>query len=177
MSTDTLAPASFDATPVDIAPLAPVAPPLWNPDAAACWSLLLTPAFGAWLQMKNWTALGEDEEAAASRRWFVGVLVLLIGLPLVQLFLPALHINGIANVIGLPLLLAWYYSSARPQARYVRQRFGKTYPRRGWGRALLAAVLVLLAIGIASATLGFFVTLASGPHHAATVSQCGARCL
>jgi hypothetical protein len=30
------------------------APALWNPGAAASWSLLLSPAFGAFLHMKNW---------------------------------------------------------------------------------------------------------------------------
>ena len=29
------------------------APALWNPNAAANWSLLFSPAFGAWLHMKN----------------------------------------------------------------------------------------------------------------------------
>jgi hypothetical protein len=177
LNSETLAPAFFDAANEDIQPLAPVAPPLWNPDAAACWSLLLTPAFGAYLQMKNWAALGEDEEAAASRRWFVGVLVLLLCLPLLELFAPGLPIHGIANFIGLPLLLAWYYASARPQARYIRQRFGKSYARRGWGRALLAALLVLLIVGVASAVLGFAAGLFGDAHPVATVSQCGARCL
>ena len=34
-----------------------VAPALWNPNAAASWSLLFSPAFGAFLHMKNWQAL------------------------------------------------------------------------------------------------------------------------
>jgi hypothetical protein len=46
---------------------ADAAPALWNPNAAANWSLLFSPMFGAWLHMKNWAALGEPERAAARR--------------------------------------------------------------------------------------------------------------
>lgn len=31
---------------------------LWNPNAAVNWSVLFTPIFGAWIQAKNWKALG-----------------------------------------------------------------------------------------------------------------------
>ena len=43
------------------------APPLWNPNAAANWSLLFSPAFGAFVHMKNWQALGEPEKAANAK--------------------------------------------------------------------------------------------------------------
>ena len=39
-------------------------PPLWNPGAAASWSLLLSPVFGAILHMKNWQAMGEQTAGA-----------------------------------------------------------------------------------------------------------------
>jgi len=45
------------------------APALWNPAAAASWSLIFSPIFGSWLQMKNWQALGESEKAAKARTW------------------------------------------------------------------------------------------------------------
>lgn len=154
-----------------------MAPPLWNPDAAACWSLVLTPAFGAWLQMKNWTALGEHEEAAASRRWCIGVLVVLVGLQLLQALAPSPILGRIGNVIGLPLLLGWYYLSGRPQARYVRERFGKAYPRRGWGKALGGAVLFMVAVILCASLLGAVTGLFAGGVDAGSGSHCGARCV
>ena len=36
---------------------------LWNPDAAACWSMLFTPLFGTILVIRNWEALGEPKRA------------------------------------------------------------------------------------------------------------------
>ena len=51
-------------------------PALWNPNAAANWCLIFTPAFGAFLNMLNWDALGEGERAASSKRWFAASLVM-----------------------------------------------------------------------------------------------------
>lgn len=52
-------------------------PPLWNPNAAANWSLLFSPAFGAFLHMKNWQALGQPNKATSAKVWFVLSLVVL----------------------------------------------------------------------------------------------------
>ena len=52
---------------------------LWNPNAAANWSLLFTPAFGAYLHAQNWRAMGEQDRASASMRWlFVGLALLAV---------------------------------------------------------------------------------------------------
>ncbi len=47
------------------------APTLWNPNAAASWCLLLTPIFGTWLHLKNWSALGDAERIGSARTWFI----------------------------------------------------------------------------------------------------------
>ena len=44
---------------------------LWNPNAAANWSLLFTPIFGSYLQFRNWQALGKKDEADNARNWFI----------------------------------------------------------------------------------------------------------
>ena len=66
MSIDPYAPPQTDLS----APAAELEnnPPLWNPNAAAMWSLLFSPVFGALVHMKNWQAMGEPEKAAASKR-------------------------------------------------------------------------------------------------------------
>jgi hypothetical protein len=50
---------------------------IWNPAAAARWSLLFTPAFGAFIHMRNWQTLEQPERAASARRWFLASLALL----------------------------------------------------------------------------------------------------
>jgi len=115
-------------------------PALWNPNAAANWCLIFTPAFGAFLNMLNWDALGEPERAAWSKRWFIVSLVML-GLYLVLSMLTlAARAEGMVRLIALIYLFVWYFAPARAQITYVRNEYGAEYPRRGWGRPLLIGV-------------------------------------
>ena len=134
----------------------PVAPPLWNPNAAANWSLIFTPAFGALLQLLNWRALGENDKAASAKAWFITSLVLLAIYVLLGLLLPdARAADGIGRAIGFGYLIVWYVSTARSQARYVKDKFGSAYPRKGWTRPLLIALGAMVGYIAVSAALGF----------------------
>lgn len=115
---------------------------LWNPAAAACWSIVFTPAFGAYLVMRNWEALGQPRQAAMARKWFCFSL----GLLAVQVLSAAFNarLNSQSSVVqwfGLLYLGAWCAAAVLPQALQVRARFGAGYPRKAWDHALLAAVL------------------------------------
>lgn len=83
------------------------APPLWNPNAAANWSLLFSPVFGALLQMKNWEALGEDDKALNSKRRAIGAGVAILVAVAVSIY-SAISDSGpdITGSFGLPLLIA-----------------------------------------------------------------------
>ncbi len=132
------------------------APKLWNPNAAACWSLLFTPVFGAWLQMKNWQALGEPEKAAASKSWMVGTAVFMVVAVLVSVLVPDERVSDVlGRVSGLALLFAWYYANGKSQNPYVLARFGKTYPRQKWGRTLLLGLLAYVGFFVLSVAVGF----------------------
>src|SRR3954452_13849407 len=65
-----------------------VSPALWNPSAAARWSFLLSPIFGAILHMKNWQALGESEKAVQSRYWVLGNIAFFLLLLVASFILP-----------------------------------------------------------------------------------------
>jgi hypothetical protein len=137
----------------DDARAAAPAAPIWNPNAAASWSLLLSPAFGSYLHMLNWRALGEHDKAATAKGWFVtsvAVLLLYIVLDIIS----ARVADAVSRGLGIGLLLAWYFAAAKGQARYVKEAFGDSYPRRGWGKPLLIAVglgllYMLVAFGVA----------------------------
>ena len=127
---------------------------LWNPVVAACWSVVFTPAFGAWLVMRNWEALGERRQARAARKWFV----FSIGLLVVRVLSGALNarLNSQSNLllwISWGWLLLWWVVAAAPQVRLVRARFGADFPRHGWDYALLLAVAGGVAYLIASGFL------------------------
>jgi hypothetical protein len=119
-------------------------PTIWNPNSAANWSLLFTPAFGAFLHMKNWEALGEPTKASAAKVWGVTTLIVFVGISVVAVFVPkSSSLALLPRPIGLVLLLGWYFSSGRPQAQYVKSRYGNDYPRKSWGKPLLVALLVI----------------------------------
>ena len=118
------------------------APALWNPNAAASWSLFLSPVFGAVLHMKNWQALGETKKAEQSRMWVIASVAFFGILAVAAALLPeskVVDLGARAGAFG--LLIAWYTQSARPQARYIAGRFGTSYPKKGWGKPLLYALL------------------------------------
>ena len=99
---------------------------LWNPNAAANWSLLFSPAFGAYLHMKNWEALGDNDKAKSSKSWFISSIILsILGL-------------------GFFVLVAWYFSIGKKQTKYVKEKFGDRYTRKSWGAPLLIGFSVFI---------------------------------
>ena len=137
-------------------------PSLWNPNAAASWSLVLTPAFGAFLHMKNWQALGEPRKAATSRTWLIVILFLLVGVALLSAFLPEGNaLNRLSSWAPIALLLSWYFSSARSQVAFVAGRLGKNYPRRGWLKPISLALLAY--VGVLAVVWAVFLVAAPGP--------------
>jgi hypothetical protein len=111
-------------------------PPLWTPNAAACWSLLFTPAFGAFLHALNAKALGREHEAKANRRWFRASLGYL-GVILVSDFFPAIP-DVLYVGVSIGLLFGWYFSVGSKQVDYVKDVLQSAYTRRSWTNPLLA---------------------------------------
>lgn len=137
-------------------PLAPdVALPvaLWNPNAAACWSLVFTPAFGAFLHARNWRALGKPAEATANLFWFWGTLGAL-ALNLLLAVSNTQASDGFARALGIGLLVGWYATQGRRQAPYVETTFPDGYVRNSW-----AAPLGIGLVGIVGYLLLTFVVL------------------
>ena len=141
---------------VEGAPLgAAAAPPLWNPNAAANWCLLFSPMFGAWIQMKNWTALGQTQRAASSRTWLIISTIVVAGSVLLDLLLPRSTLSALTTPIAFLTLIVWYFASGRPHAKWVDQRFGADYPRRGWMQPLLWGLCGYVVVIAAGAIVGF----------------------
>lgn len=137
------------------------APALWNPNAAASWSLLFSPIFGAYLHMRNWQALGQPEKAARSKNWVVGSLVCILLLIIVPLFLPdSKGVDAIGRACGFALLVSWYYAIGKSQQAFVLGKFGKTYPRRGWSKPLLAAIGAVIALCVVAFVVAFAIAMA-----------------
>ena len=122
-------------------------PALWNPNAAACWSLLFSPAFGAFLHARNAEALQREDEAKANRVWFYVSLCYFVFV-LVSILIPAIP-EGLFRVAAIVLLLGWYFTLGKKQIVYVKETCGEGYERKPWKTPLLIAFGCLVATFIA----------------------------
>lgn len=123
-------------------------PLIWNPNAAANWSLIFSPAFGAILHAINWKALGQPDKAKVNRAWARGVIVFLLLLSIIP---PNIKIaEGIGRMSAVVLLLTWYFSQGRAQAKYVKETYGKEYHKRRWANPLLIGLACLVGYVIFS---------------------------
>lgn len=141
------------------------APALWNPDAAARWSLLFSPIFGAWLHMKNWAAMGEDAKAQVSKLWVIGMALFFIGIIVASLFVSNQRLfDAISRLGGLVLLVTWYFVESRPQQAHVKALFGTRYPRKGWGLPMLLAVAAFVGMVVLVFVLAFTIVTLERSH-------------
>ena len=115
-------------------------PALWNPNAAAAWSLLFTPVFGAALHMRNARTMG-DERLRKLNKWFLIGFVLLV--PIIEagaiLYAVLFKLDMIFFIFPTPLFtmfLIWYIAAGRRQAALVAEQYGSNYPRRPWLKAI-----------------------------------------
>ena len=127
---------------------------IWNPAAAAFWSLLFTPAFGAFIHMLNWHALGQPAQAASAKKWFYASLELLM----LQIVTRSLNARfgtepWLVHPVSLLFFPIWYVCAARAQTRLVRSRFGAGYVRKSWNTVLMGAVMAGAAYALAGALL------------------------
>lgn len=114
------------------------APVLWNPEAAGAWSIIFNPLFGSILVLMNWQTLGVKEKVRGSQIWVaVSVLVLFV-----LFFLP----STLRSLVAISYLLVWYFAAAKPQTKYIRERWGKAYPKRSWLWPLLIAFGILFSL-------------------------------
>ena len=143
------------------APLADVtehgeAPPLWNPDASAAWSLLFSPAFGAFLHMKNWEALGDLGRARSNRYWMIATIAIFVASGISSTLMPeSKALDASTRLIGITLLLVWYFTVGKFQATFVKERFGTTYPRRGFGLPIFVAIACMIGLVVLLVIVAF----------------------
>lgn len=131
---------------------------IWNPNAAANWSLVFSPAFGSYIQMLNWRALGEPEKAASSQKWFYVSLGMLVVYLCMGIFMDdSKAADGAARGLGLLLLLVWYFSSGRAQIKYVKEKLGTSYTKKSWGKALLIGIGAIFGYFIVAVLVGLVV--------------------
>jgi len=127
-------------------------PALWNPNAAACWSLLFTPAFGAYLHARNADSLGRSDEAKANRVFFY-VSLIYSGFVLLSVFIAAIP-ESIYRGAAIGLLVGWYFALGKKQIQHVKETWPTGYDRKPWVKPLFIAFGCLVGYLVVIVVLG-----------------------
>ncbi len=121
--------------------------PLFSPDRAVLLSFLLTPAFGAALQLANAAALGVERRGS---RW--AWLVFLagasaLGVAFMHAVSPGPLVAFRASFALSFITIAWYFIAGQEQARTLIATYGPRYKKRSPAKPAATAAIVLLALG------------------------------
>jgi len=134
------------------------APALWNPGAAASWSLIFSPAFGAYIHARNAEVMGRTEEAKANRLWFYGSLGYLVLVSL-SVFVPSIP-DAVFRGAAIGLLVGWYFAQGNKQVQHVKNIYENSYQHKPWGKPLgialgcfIGFIVIIIMVG---AVVGLF---------------------
>lgn len=118
---------------------------LWNPNAAANWSLLFTPVFGSYLQMKNWKALGELQKVENAKKWLLVsiIVILLLNFGAYLIEADPEQFATRAKSLGLLYIIIWYFSFAKNQSKYVKETLNDHYHKKSWVLPLIISTVIL----------------------------------
>ena len=128
-------------------------PVLWNPYAAAIWSVLFSPIFGAIIHARNADALGRTKEAKANRVWFYISLFYFLALGGAYCFANPQDekgLNGISRFMSLALLFGWFYHVGKKQAKYVKEDLAQNYKKKSWLAPLSIAFGIFIPLMFAA---------------------------
>lgn len=109
---------------------------LWNPMGIRIGSFFLSPAFGAFLTAKNWTALGDSAAAQKAMYWFYGVLALFAALFFLGASPDAVRMKVYAF---LGSYVAWVLFQSEPQRKRIGE-LRERYQRLPFGQAIGIAI-------------------------------------
>lgn len=120
---------------------------LWNPNAAINWSLLLTPVFGSYLQMKNWQEIGSTTEANNAKYWLVGTIIFILFLNLGTPFIwdDPYQLQTYPKSLGILYIIVWYFAFAKSQSDFVKKHLHSNYQKKSWGIPLIIASIILIS--------------------------------
>lgn len=119
---------------------------LWNPDAAALLSLVLTPLFGAALHFLNSRRLGDDRQSSKARLALALNALVTAG----ALWMGFDHEVSIGNTFAASAMvslytLLWYVFAGHGQSQLVSDRYGTRYRSMSLWLPVGIALALLLA--------------------------------
>lgn len=118
---------------------------LWNPDAAALFSLLLTPLFGATLHFLNSRRLGDDTQSLKARLALASGALVTFGALSIG-FSNDVSVSNTFAASGMVAVytLLWYVFIGHGQSQLVSARYGARYRKMTlWVPVVIALAMLL----------------------------------
>lgn len=129
-----------------------IKPALWNPTAAALWSILFSPVFGSFLHARNAEALHRNNEAAANWRWFYGSGAFMLLYTVAGIYFPEFF-SVFSTTIALAYVCLWHFLTGRHQEVYVKRTYGRDYVKKEWFTPLMIGLVGLVVFFFLNATI------------------------
>lgn len=131
---------------------------IWNPNAAGCWALLVTPICSSYLLYKNAQNLNNQEDMTKAKSWMIaGLLVWLLSV-ICAIYYPLN--TGMINGFSLWYLILWYFLFVRKQVENLKQQFGESYSRyesfEWFAFLIIGFVIRLILIGLSVVIVSSF---------------------
>ena len=124
---------------------------IWNPNVAACLSIIFTPIFGAWIHAKNWEVLKKEQE----RRWSMLFVYCLISVTIFVVYYQLFIGDVKSSPLSIGTLLTWYFILGKSQLSHIKDN-NINYEKKSWIKPLLCGVggyIILFGISISLITI------------------------
>ena len=119
---------------------------IWNPNVAACLSIIFTPIFGAWIHAKNWEVLKKEQE----RRWSMLFVYCLIAVTIFVVYYQYFIGDVKSSPLSIGTLLTWYFILGKLQVSHIKDN-NIVYEKKSWIKPFLCGVggyIILFGISI-----------------------------
>lgn len=127
---------------------------LWSPAGIAVWSLLFTPAFGAWLQMYNYRRMGDAARAQRAWHWCLAGLAVLGWNAVAYAFGARLGLDSLLfGWLSVALYAAWMIDTWPAHAQAVGKEWHAHRAPRSWDSVVVLGLAAALAYLAATAVL------------------------
>ena len=124
---------------------------IWNPNVAACLSIIFTPIFGAWIHAKNWEVLKKEQERRWSMLFVYCLIIVTIFIVYYQIFIGDVK----SSPLSIGTLLTWYFILGKSQLSHIKDN-NINYEKKSWIKPLLCGVggyIIFFGISISLITI------------------------
>ena len=124
--------------------------PLFSPDRAVLLSFVLTPAFGAAVQIANASILGDASRRVGQWVWlFLLAAASVAGIAFVHRLSPGPLVAFRASFVLSAVTVVWYFAGGQAQSRKFLATYGPKYQKRSLAKLSVVAAAALLILGLA----------------------------